>query len=418
MEKRRVVITGMGTVNPLGNNVEETWESAKNGRSGITRISNFEPENLNSQVAGEVKNFNALEHYSDEFRKTAKKLDSFVHFASRASKEAMQMSGLDVSRAPFRTGICLGTGIGGMLVHQTAGIALGKKGVRGISPMYIPACIGNIAAGFVSMELGIMGPNLATQTACATSNHAMAVAMMMIQSGMADAVLAGGTEASVTEMGVGGFNNMRALSTNFNDSPERASRPYDKNRDGFVIAEGAGVLILEDYEHAKKRGANILAEIASVGMSGDAYDLVAPHPEGNGAYYSMQMAIDMAGLSADQIDYINAHGTSTPLGDLAESKAIAKLVRGDESRLHVGSTKGMHGHLLGATAGVEAVICVKAIQDGLVPPNINIDDFDESLALKPETITTKAVEKDLKVVLSNSFGFGGHNSSAVFKKFA
>ena len=418
MDKKRVVITGLGAVNPLGNNVEETWNNAKNGRSGIRRIANFDPTGLNSQVAGEVKNFDVLGHYSEEHRKAAKKLDNFVHFGSAASKEALAQSGLDISKAPFRTGICLGTGIGGMLVHQTNGANLGAKGFKGISPMYIPASIGNIAAGFVSMELGIMGPNLATQTACATANHAMAVGYLMIQAGMLDAVVAGGTEASVTALGVGGFNNMRALSTKYNETPERASRPYDKNRDGFVIAEGAGVLILEEYEHARKRGAVILAELASVGMSGDAYDLVAPHPDGDGALYSMQMALDLAGVNHDQIDYINAHGTSTPLGDVAESKAIARLVRGNEKGLSVGSTKGMHGHLLGATAGLEAVICVRAIQEGLVPPNINIEDFDTEVALKSETINRSPLEKELNVVLSNSFGFGGHNSTAVFKKFS
>jgi 3-oxoacyl-[acyl-carrier-protein] synthase II len=413
---KRVVITGIGTVNPLGNTVAESWEKAKHGKSGIATITNFDPTGLNSTVAGEVKNFDPLEVYSEESRKAAKKLDNFVHFATKATKEALDHSGLDIAKAPFRTGICLGTGIGGMLVHQQNGMNLGAKGFRGVSPMYIPASIGNIAAGFVSMEYGIMGPNMATQTACATANHALAVGLMLIQAGMADAIVAGGTEASVTAMGVAGFANMRALSSKYNDTPERASRPYDKNRDGFVISEGAGVLILEEYEHAKARGAQILAELCAVGMSGDAYDLVAPHPEGIGALYSMQMALEYAKITPQDIDYINTHGTSTPLGDVAESKAVYKLLKGDESKVHVGSTKGMHGHLLGATAALEAILCIKAMEEGIVPPNINIEEFDTNVALKPETINRTPIEKPLNIVLSNSFGFGGHNSTVVLKK--
>jgi len=282
--------------------------------------------------------------------------------------------------------------------------------------MYIPASIGNMAAGFVSMEHGIMGPNLATQTACATANHAMAMGYLMIQAGMADAIVAGGTEASVTEMAVAGFANLRALSSKYNDTPHRASRPYDKGRDGFVIAEGAGVLVLEEYEHARKRGAVILGELLSVGMSGDAYDLVVPHPEGIGALASMEMALEYAGITADQIDYINAHGTSTPLGDVAESKAIYKLLKGNEERVHVGSTKSLHGHLLGATAGLEAILTLMAMNDNLVPANSNIDEFDTDVALKPETINQKPIEKDIQIALSNSFGFGGHNSTIVLRK--
>ncbi len=417
MEKRRVVITGMGTVNPLGNSVQETWEAVSKGKSGIRRITHFDPEGLGAQIAGEVKDFEPLAHYSDDFRKAAKKLDNFVHYGSKASQEAILQSGLDIAKAPFRTGICIGSGIGGLFVQQQNAGNLALRGFRGVSPMYVPAGISNIAAGFISMEYGIMGPNLSTQTACATANHAMAMGYLMIQAGLLDAVVTGGAEASVYALGVAGFNNMRALSTQYNDTPEKASRPYDKGRDGFVIAEGAGVLVLEDYEHAKKRGAEILAELGSVGMSGDAYDLVVPHPEGVGALYSMEMALEQAGVQAEEVDYINAHGTSTPLGDVAESKAIYKLLKGNEERVHVGSTKSMHGHLLGATAGLEAIICVEAIRHSLVPQNINIENFDTDVALKPETINRKPVEKELNLVLSNSFGFGGHNSTVVLKKF-
>jgi len=413
---KRVVITGIGTVNPLGHSAQESWEAVKAGRSGIERITHFNPEGLNSQIAGVVKDFDPLAHYSDEDRKAAKKQDRFVHFASKATREALAQSGLDIKSAPFRTGICLGTGIGGVQVHQQNGANLAARGFRGVSPMYIPASIGNMAAGFVSMEHGIMGPNLATQTACATANHAMAMGYLMIQAGMADAIVAGGTEASVTEMAVAGFANLRALSSKYNDTPHRASRPYDKGRDGFVIAEGAGVLVLEEYEHARKRGAVILGELLSVGMSGDAYDLVVPHPEGIGALASMEMALEYAGITADQIDYINAHGTSTPLGDVAESKAIYKLLKGNEERVHVGSTKSLHGHLLGATAGLEAILTLMAMNDNLVPANSNIDEFDTDVALKPETINQKPIEKDIQIALSNSFGFGGHNSTIVLRK--
>lgn len=415
MNKRRVVITGVGAVSPLGNSVKESWENAKNGRSGIDRISHFDPELYGSKVAGEIRNFDMLSHYNDDFRKTAKRMDPFVHYVSAATKEALGQSGLPIKDNPFKVGVAVGSGIGGLVTQQQNGAGLANRGPKGVSPMYIPAMIGNIAAGIISMEHGIMGPNLATQTACATANHAMAVAYMMIQAGMLDAVVTGGTEDSVVEIAVAGFSNMRALSTKYNDAPQAASRPYDKGRDGFVIAEGAGVLILEEYEHAVKRGAPILAELASIGMSGDAYDLVVPHPEGAGALYSMQMAVDGAGITAGDIDYINAHGTSTPLGDIAESKAIYKLLKGDESRVTVGSTKGMHGHLLGATAALEAILCVQAIQEGIIPPNINIDEFDPGVALKPETINTQPLEKKVNVALSNSFGFGGHNSTIVLK---
>lgn len=414
MSEKRVVVTGMGTVNPLGLNVEETWKAARTGTSGIARITHFEPEGLNSQIAGEVKNFDPYAAYLDQnLRKSAKKLDSFVHFASAAAREAIEQSGIDIAADPFRTGISLGSGIGGLLVQQTNGANLAARGFRGVSPMFIPASIGNIAAGHVSMEHGIMGPNLATQTACATANHAFATAFLIIRAGLADAMVAGGTEASIHEIGVAGFANMRALSSNFNSEPTRASRPYDKNRDGFVIAEGAGVLVLEEYEHAKKRGAPILAEILAIGMSGDAYDLVAPHPDGVGALYSMQSAVKAAGVNAGDIDYINAHGTSTPLGDVAESKAIAKLVGGNFEKVHVGSTKGMHGHLLGATAALEAIISICAMRESIVPPNINIDEFDPDVAVPQNRINTEPVSKPIRTVLSNSFGFGGHNSTLV-----
>ena len=417
MEKKRVVITGMGTVNALGHNVQDTWEKASNGISGIERIIRFDPIESNSQIAGEVRNFDGLAFYSEDFRKQAKRLDAFTHFAMAASREALTQSGLTIEDDPFGTSVVIGSGIGGLQTQQTAGGALARRGMRGLSPTYIAATIGNIAAGVVSIELGIQGPNMATQTACATANHSFAVAYMMIQMGYCHSALAGGTENSVVEMGVAGFTRMQALSTRYNNEPQRASRPYDVGRDGFVIAEGSGVLVLEEMNHAKARNAEIFAELVSVGMSGDAHDLVVPHPEGFGALHSMKMAVEHAGITAEEIDYINTHGTSTPLGDVAECKAVYNLLKGKEDRVHVGSTKSMHGHLLGATAALEAILCIKAINDGIVPPNINIDEFDSQIALKEETINKTPVEKNIDVVLSNSFGFGGHNSTVVLKKF-
>jgi 3-oxoacyl-[acyl-carrier-protein] synthase II len=416
MEKKRVVITGMGTLNPLGHTVEDSWEKAKNGISGIDRISHFDPKDYAAQIAGEVRGFDFAEHYSEGFRKQAKRLDEFTHFAMAASRQAVDQSGIDIAANPWDVGVVIGSGIGGLPSQQSNAISLGNRGPRGVGPMYIPATIGNIASGVVSMELGAQGPNMATQTACATANHAFAVGYMMIQMGYCSTVVAGGAEDSVVEIAVAGFSRMQALSTKYNDTPTKASRPYDKGRDGFVMGEGAGILVLEEYEHAKARGANILAELAAVGMSGDAHDLVVPHPEGVGALYSMEMAVKYAGINPEDIDYINTHGTSTPLGDIAESKAVYRLLKGNEDRVHVGSTKSMHGHLLGATAALEAILTIKAMNEGVVPPNINIEEFDDGVALKPETINTEAIEKDITVAMSNSFGFGGHNSTIILKK--
>ncbi len=417
MMKKRVVITGMGTINSLGHNVSDTWEKIRNGESGIQRISRFDPSDLNSQIAGEVRDFDGASFYSDNFRRQAKRLDEFTHFAMAAGREALGQSGLNIGADPFGTAVVIGSGIGGLPTQQKNGASLAARGMRGVSPLYIPATIGNIAAGVVSMELGIQGPNMATQTACATANHAFAVAFMMIRQGYCHSALAGGTENSIVEIGVAGFSRMQALSTAYNDEPQRASRPYDRGRDGFVISEGAGVLVLEELEHAKARGAHIFAELLSVGMSGDAYDIVVPHPEGIGALRSMEMAVKQAEIHTGDIQYINTHGTSTPLGDIAESKAVYNLLGGNEENVTVGSTKGMHGHLLGATAALEAIICVNVINNGIIPPNINIDDFDPEVALKQETINTSAREKDVDIALSNSFGFGGHNSTIVLKKF-
>ena len=415
MSEKRVVITGTGTVNPLGNNVAQTWEMASNGRSGVSYITKFDASQTSSRIAGEVQNFDFAEHFTDKFIKTAKRMDPFVHYAAASLEQALESSGLDISSEPERIGICIGSGMGGLYAQHANSAALATKGPRRVSPFYVPAAIGNIASGFLSMVHGILGPNLSVQTACATANHSLINAFMIIREGYADVMIAGGSEAAITELAVSGFANMRALATNFNDEPERASRPYDVDRDGFVIAEGAGAIVVEELEYAKKRGANILCEIRSVGMSGDGHDLVIPEPEGRGAERSMRMALETGKVELADLNYINTHGTATPLGDVAESQAVFRLVGGVEDHTHVTSTKSMHGHLLGAAGAVEGIICIEAIRNGIVPPSINIERKDPDVPLS--CINTEPVEKEISVALSNSFGFGGHNSSVAFAKF-
>ncbi len=412
MENRRVVITGMGTINPLGNNVAETWKSILAGKSAVGKITKFDASNIQCQIAAEIRDFDYKKYYSEEQLKISKRMDLFCHYAAAAMKEAYESSGIRIED-PYRIGITIGSGIGGLNVQHENSVALSTKGARRISPYYIPLSIGNMAAGFLSMLYGFKGPNLSVQTACATANHAIAVSAMIIKTGMADVMFAGGAEGTITELALGGFSNMRAVSTR-NDSPETASRPFDRDRDGFVMGEGSGVIVLEDYEHAKKRGAQIICELLSAGMTGDAYDFVAPDPEGNGAYASMKMAVDMGGIRIEEIDYINTHGTSTPPGDIAESKAILKLLTCGEGNVCVGSTKSMHGHLLGASSAVEGIICAMAIKEGKIPANINIFNQDPEIKLK--SLNMEVVEKDVKLVLSNSFGFGGHNSTIALGK--
>jgi len=414
MDKKRVVVTGIGTVNPLGKNVAETWEKVKNGKSGIGAITKFDAANFTSRVAGEVKDFDYKRFFSEENAKTAKRLEPFVHYAEAAVQEAVAHSGLKIEDEADRIGLCIGSGIGGINSHFDNANALITKGNRRVTPFYIPACIGNIASGFVSMIHGIRGPNLSMQTACATSNHSLGTAWMIIQSGMADVMIAGGTEGTIMPLAFAGFCNMHALSTKYNATPERASRPFDRDRDGFVMGEGAGVLVIEELEHARRRGAPVLCEILGVGMSGDAYDLTNPDPEGTGALQSMRQALELGGVSADEIGYVNAHGTATLVGDVAECQAVAKLLGDRNDGVYVGSTKSMHGHLLGATAGVEAIICIKVMEEGVIPPNINIDNLDPGIALT--CINREPVRTEVKVALSNSFGFGGHNSTLLLRK--
>jgi 3-oxoacyl-[acyl-carrier-protein] synthase II len=414
LQKRRIVVTGLGTVNPLGNDVATTWSRVLKGESGIGRVQAFDPETFSSQIGGEVKDFDYTKYFSPENVNRARKLDKFVHYAAAATKEALAASGVLDAYSRDRIGMCVGSGIGGFHIQMQNADLYYKKGHKRVSPFYIPAHIGNIATGYLAMEFNVRGPNFSVQTACATGNHAIGSALMLIQSGMADAMVAGGTEGTILEIAYAGFCNMKALSTSFNSTPTKASRPFDKNRDGFVMAEGAGVLVLEEYEAAKKRGAPIICEIASVGMTADAYDLVAPHPQGEGAYRSMMMSLDMAGINSDEVGYVNAHGTSTPMGDIAECTAIKKMLNGHEDKVWVGSTKSMTGHLLGATSGLEAVISALVIKEGKIPPTINLDELDPAMGLT--CINTQVIEKEVKVALSNSFGFGGHNSTLCLRK--
>lgn len=413
MLKRRVVITGMGTVNPMGNSVAESWRRVLAGESGIGPITRFDASHLPTQIAGEVRDFNYADHFEADMVKKAKRMDAFCHYAAAAMREAWEQAGLDAIKDKRRIGISVGSGVGGLSVQHENSVALVTKGPRRVSPFFVPMSIGNMASGVLSMVYGIAGPNLSLQTACATANHSIAMGQLIIQNGMADIMVSGGAEGTVNEISIAGFGNMQALSTR-NETPETASRPYDTDRDGFVLSEGSGILILEDYEHAQARGAEILAEVLSCGMSGDAYDFVAPDPEGKGAAYSMQMALDQAGLQAAELDYINTHGTSTPVGDIAEIKGIHSIIQDCVDSVLIGSTKCYHGHLLGATAGIEAILSIMALRNGVVPANKNILNRDPELPAVQ--LPTEPVHRELKYALSNSFGFGGHNSSLLLAR--
>ncbi len=379
-------------------------------RSGIRPITRFDASRLPVQIAGDVQNFDYTRYFEGEMLKSAKRMDAFCHYAVAAAAEAAEQSGLDSITARHRIGVSVGSGIGGLTVQHENSVALAERGPRRVSPFYIPLSIGNMASGVLSILYGITGPSLSLQTACATANHSMATAMMIIQHNMADIMITGGAEGTLTELSIAGFSVMRALSTR-NDSPESASRPYDVDRDGFVLSEGAAVLILEEYEHAKRRGAPILAEVLSCGMSGDAHHFVQPDPEGHGIARSMQMAIDQAELDTERIGYINTHGTSTPAGDVVELEGIYELIKSTSDKTLIGSTKSYHGHVLGATAGVEAIVAIQALREGVVPGNMNIETLDP--ACPPVQLPTEHVEKKLDVAVSNSFGFGGHNSTLV-----
>lgn len=415
MTKRRVVITGMGVVTPCGIGVEKFWDSMLNGKSGVSLIESIDTEKHTVKIAGEIKDkdFNPEDYMSS---KDANRMDRFTQFAMVASDEAIADAGLDeASIDPYRIGVMVSSAAGGFKTFEKNHMAMIQKGPTKGSPFTVPMLIVDMASGRVSMKHGYKGVNKAVVSACATGSHSIGDAFRTIQYGDADVMVAGGCEATITTLGIGAFTAARTLSKR-NDEPEKASRPYDKDRDGFVMGEGAGVLVLEEYELAKKRGAHIYAEIVGYGQSADAYDMVAPDPEGNGAIKSMELALADAGLKPEDIDYINPHGTSTGLGDVAESQAIAKIF-GDKDQnknLVVSSTKSMHGHMLGATGAVEGIVCVKAITDGKVPPTINLDNQDEHVA-NLDYVPHKARDKKVNAALSNSFGFGGHNATLVFK---
>ncbi|HSN89687.1 MAG TPA: beta-ketoacyl-ACP synthase II [Anaeromyxobacteraceae bacterium] len=412
MSRRRVVITGLGLVSPVGVGVEESWSALVAGKSGAGPITLFDASTFPTRIAAEVKDFDAA-RFMD--RKEVRRNDRFIHFALAAADMAMKDSGLDMSREdPERVGCIVGAGIGGLgTIEEEHAIYL-QKGVRKIGPFFIPSLIINLAPGQISIRYGMKGPNFSPVSACATGNHSLGDAMIYIERGMADVILAGGCEATITPLGIGGFCAARALSER-NDAPEKASRPFDRGRDGFLSGEGAGILVLEEYEHARKRGARIYAELAGYGVSADASHITAPAPEGEGGQRAMRMALRDAGVSPEQVGYVNTHGTSTPVGDVAECQAISRVF-GDHARkgLMVSSTKSMIGHLLGAAGGAEAVITVLAISRGVLPPTINVDDQDPECAL--DVIPNVAREVRVDCALSNSFGFGGTNAVLLFKR--
>jgi 3-oxoacyl-[acyl-carrier-protein] synthase II len=414
IQLRRVVITGMGLETPVGDTLPALWDNITQGRSGIVPITLFDASQYDCRFAGEIQGFEPLKWFRSS--KESRKCDRFTQFAVAASKKAMQDAGLaGPVEDPERFGVMLGSGIGGLRTLEDQHTILMNKGPGRVSPFMIPMMISNMASGIVSMELGLQGPNFATVSACATSAHSVGEAWRMIQIGDADAFIAGGSEATITTLGIGGFAAMKALSTR-NDEPQRASRPWDRDRDGFVMGEGAGVLVLEELEHARRRGANIHAEIVGYGLTADAYHMTAPLPNHEQAQRSMRMAMNRAGINPEDVDYVNAHGTSTPVGDEAEIRAV-KAVFGEHAKngLLVSSTKSMMGHLLGAAGAVESIICTLAIKNGLVPPTINLDNPDEGLDV--DLVPHKAREKKVRVALNNSFGFGGHNATLAIRAF-
>lgn len=418
MELKRVVVTGMGALSPIGNTVAETWENAINGVSGAGPITHFDASLFKTQFACEVKNFNADEHFD---RKKVRQLDLYAQYALVAARQAVEDANLTGEGVnPDRVGVIVAAGIGGLhTFEEEAGYYAinADKGPR-YSPFFIPKMIADIASGHISMEYGFHGPNYGVVSACASSNNAIIDAFNLIRLGKADAILTGGAEAAIFPAGVGGFNSMHALSTR-NDDPQKASRPFSKSRDGFVMGEGAAVLVLEELEHAKARGAKIYAEVAGGGLSADAYHITATHPEGLGAIIAMQAALDDAGMKPSDIDYINVHGTSTPVGDVSEIKAILKLFGEDAYKLNISSTKSMTGHLLGATGAMEAMFSIMSTVDDIVPPTINHEegDEDEEIDYNLNFTFNKAQKRTVRTALSNSFGFGGHNATLIVKKY-
>ena len=412
MSKRRVVVTGIGIVSPVGKTVNEFWDSLSHGRGGIGRLTSFDVSPFTSQMGGEVKDFDPGQYMN---LKKAKRMDRFCQLGVAAASMALDDSGLEMDKEDLdRIGVFAGSGTGGLTTIEQQYKIMLERGPSRVSPLLIPMMIINLLPGQIAMAFGLKGPNLSVVSACATSNHCLGEALWCIRNGRTDIMVAGGAEASTTELGLAGFCSMRALSTR-NDQPEKACRPFDKERDGFIIAEGGAMLILEELEHAQKRGAKIYGEITGYGASCDAHHLTAPAPGGAGAASCMKIALDDAGISPLDVDYINAHGTSTPMNDKFETMAI-KTVFGDHAyKVPVSSTKSMTGHLLGAAGALEAAACLLAINNQLVPPTINYENPDPECDL--DYVPNQAREKDLKIALSNSFGFGGHNATIIFKKF-
>ncbi len=415
MADRRVVVTGMGAITPIGLNAEEFWDGLISGKSGAAKITKFDPSNLKTRFACEVKGFDPL-NYLD--KKAVRRMDLFVQYSMVATIQALSDSGLSPEKMSEedkdKTGVLFGSGIGGIKTFETQAIINSTQGPARISPFFIPMMIPDIASGQISIEHGFRGPNYCIVSACATANNNMIDAFILIKQRMADTIITGGAEAPITELGVGGFNASRALSTR-NDSPETASRPFDSTRDGFVIGEGGAALVLEELEHARKRGAKIYAEVVGTGLSADAYHITAPHPDGKGAILSMKMALRTANISIADVDYINMHGTSTPLGDIGETKAIKELFGEHAFKMNVSSTKSMTGHLLGAAGAVEAIASILTVKNDIIPPTINFEYPDPECDLN--YTFNKAVKRKVNIAMSNAFGFGGHNTSVLFKKF-
>ena len=425
MEKRRVVVTGMGMVSPLGKNVKSSWDGIKNSKSGIRVIKSFDISNIPdsvSKIAGEVRTFeedNENGFNPDLFidKKDQRKMGKFVWLALGAAEEAIT----DANWKPTdekdldRTGIMMGSGIGGLDYIQNTCETMFSRGVNKISPFFVPASLINLTTGHISIKYGFTGPNESIVTACASGSHAIGQSAEVIRRGDADVMIAGGAESTICELGVGGFSAMHALSTSYTNIPEQASRPWDKGRDGFIIAEGAGVLVLEEYEHAKKRGAKIYAELVGFGSSGDAYHITLPEPEGKGQIKAMQRALNNAGITPEKIGYINAHGTSTPKGDIFEFNSVKTVFNNCLNQISMSSTKSATGHTLGAAGALEAIFSIKAITDSLLPPTLNLNDLDEECQ-GIDLVPLKAKEKNIEYALSNSFGFGGTNASLIFRK--
>jgi 3-oxoacyl-[acyl-carrier-protein] synthase II len=413
MTPRRVVVTGVGVVSPVGTSNETAWEAVREGRSGIRRIALFDTTGYDVHIAGEITDFDPLQYFN---KRELSRLDRFVQFALVAADSAVKNAGLDLEKEDRRrVGAYIGTGIGGLHEIESQHTRLMESGPNRTSPLMIPKLMTNAAAGQVAMRTGLLGPTMSCSSACASASHAIGEAFQCIRFGMADVQLTGGSEAAVTPMGVSGFQQMKALSTR-NDEPQRASRPFDANRDGFVIAEGGAILVLEELEHARARGANILAEVAGYGASSDAYHITLPEPEGRGAARAMVNAMADAGVDPDDIDYINAHGTSTPAGDDVEAKAVCAVFGDHARKLAVSSSKSVFGHLLGASGALESAVCIWAMQENVCPPTINLETPDpECCGLN--FVPNQAQERELNTVLNNSFGFGGHNVSLLFRKF-